>query len=648
MIPFPLLAVPLFAALACAGQTGDPEALVAKEEAAFQAVAAAVGPSVVRVETLGGVDTADGRLLASGPSTGTVVRADGLILTSTENLAGNPTSILVRLPNGERVAAERLGDDEARQLTLLRVELPEDAGVAPATPAEIDALRVGDWAIAVGRTFSAEAVNVSVGVVSAKNRILGRAVQTDAKISPANYGGPLVDLAGRTIGVLAPLSAEGGTGGVEWYDSGIGFAVPLEDVLPVLDRLAEGETLRPGKLGVTFKSARMDAEPVIDTVRPLSPAEEAGLQPGDRLVTVAGRPVSRPDEAQLALGPLYAGDETTLVVERDGAEVELRATLVAELPPWRPSDLGVLPADPPADADAPDGPGTPGVEIAHVFPDSAADGLLEVGDVVTAAAGEPVETADDLRRIVSRRAPGTEIALERAGGDGVQISLGEPPAAPPAELPETIDPAADPLPADQSGRLELEVPGFDDRGGTLRVPKRAGRRGFALLVALPPKGALTADAFFDRFGPVAERHGVILMVPRPETPVGFQPGDLPFVKAAVEQMRDRYAVEPVRTALLGTGGQGETVWRIALTTEGVFRGAVTDAAPAQLPANEPDDALIPLLLGELPEQARTALREGGYPFATLDAAVEEETTPEALPEEAIEATLRWVAALDRI
>ena len=73
--------------------------------------------------------------------------------------------------------------------------------------------------------------NVSVGIVSALDRIWGKAIQTDAKISPNNYGGPLVDIAGRVLGVLVPMSPDGSgeVAGVEWYDSGIGFAVPLED-----------------------------------------------------------------------------------------------------------------------------------------------------------------------------------------------------------------------------------------------------------------------------------------------------------------------------------------------------------------------------------------------------------------------------------
>src|SRR5581483_2693570 len=129
--------------------------------------------------------------------------------------------------------------------------------------------KVGQWALAVGRTWSAGAdgpPSVSVGIVSALDRIWGKAVQTDAKVSPTNYGGPLVDLQGRVIGVLVPASprAEGETAGLEWYDSGIGFAIPLEDVLAALPRLKQGKDLKRGLLGVTMKSQNMHgAAPVV-------------------------------------------------------------------------------------------------------------------------------------------------------------------------------------------------------------------------------------------------------------------------------------------------------------------------------------------------------------------------------------------------
>jgi serine protease Do len=115
----------------------------------------------------------------------------------------------------------------------------------------MDSMQVGQWTIAVGRTFSPEEPNVSVGVMSALDRVWGKAIQTDAKISPNNYGGALVDIHGRVLGVLVPLSpqAQQEVAGAEWYDSGIGFAVPLVDVLDRLEPLKAGEDQHPGLLG---------------------------------------------------------------------------------------------------------------------------------------------------------------------------------------------------------------------------------------------------------------------------------------------------------------------------------------------------------------------------------------------------------------
>ncbi len=118
----------------------------------------------------------------------------------------------------------------------------------------------------MGRTLAGGAdqlPSVSVGILSALDRIWGKAMQTDAKVSPTNYGGPLIDLYGRVQGVLVPASprAEGETAGFEWYDSGIGFAIPLEDVNRVLPRMLKGtkETpvnLKRGLLGITMQQSQ--------------------------------------------------------------------------------------------------------------------------------------------------------------------------------------------------------------------------------------------------------------------------------------------------------------------------------------------------------------------------------------------------------
>ena len=627
--------------LAVLCQTGGGEVdLEAAEQAAFKAAAAFAADSVVRIETLGGADTAGGTLVAGGPVSGVVVSADGLILTSTFAFLGDPTSVLVRLPDGRRVAAERLGTDESRQLTLLRVDAD---GLTPAVPADPGSVTVGDWAVAVGRTYSADAVNVSVGIVSAKGRILGRAVQTDAKTSPANYGGALVDLSGRTIGVLAPLTGEGGTGGVEWYDSGIGFAVPLTDVLPVLDRLEAGETLRPGLLGVAFAASGLDAEPVVSSVRPRSPAEAAGLEPGDRVVAVADVPVGRVDGVKRELGPLRAGDDVVLAVEGDGDREELTATLAAELPPVRPGELGVLPGVAAGEVAA------AGVPLAFVFPDSpAAAAGLAAGDVIAAVGGEPVRTAGELRRLIVRAGPDVGVTLTLVGGESATATLVPASADPPADLPDFADPAADPLPGDRRGRVEVDLPQFEAAVPAF-VPERPGRGGFALLVVLrdPAAGGKSVP---DALAAAAAANGLIVAAVSPANPAGWRPDDLPKLAAAVERVAERYGVDPDRVCLLGRGAAGRVAWGVAATVPETYRGVIAPAAdlPRRFPENDPDAPRRALLLTS-PEadppagEVAAALDAAGVPHATLPVA----------PDGPLDATAagvvaRWAAAVDRI
>jgi serine protease Do len=226
------------ALIVAAGARAAPSAdagLEGLEEQAFREAAALVAPSVVRVQTVGGLDRVGQVLTGTGPTTGVVISSDGFIVSSAFNFASKPSSILIQLADGRRLPATLVATDRARMLTLLKVE---SDGLTPAPVAGDSPVRVGQWAIALGRTYEVEQPSVSVGIVSALNRIWGKAIQTDAKVSPVNYGGPLVDIEGRTLGVLVPLSVGENeeTAGVEWYDSGIGFAVPMKDVLAAAER----------------------------------------------------------------------------------------------------------------------------------------------------------------------------------------------------------------------------------------------------------------------------------------------------------------------------------------------------------------------------------------------------------------------------
>ncbi|MEX0977395.1 MAG: trypsin-like peptidase domain-containing protein [Pirellulales bacterium] len=265
------------------------DSLPVLEERAMKAALAHVAPAVVRIETVGGLERVGELLVSTGPTTGLVVSPDGYIVSSAFNFAQKPDSILVTLAGGARQAAKLVATDHSRMLVLLKVDAETPLSVPEIVPT--GEMRVGQWALAVGRTFEADQPNLSVGIVSALERIWGKAIQTDAKISPNNYGGPLVDISGRVLGVLVPMVPQGNAdvAGVEWYDSGIGFAVPLESVMHSLPKLKEGHDLYPGLLGITLKGSDQFGEPaVIAAARGSAPAYKAGFRPGDKIIVVAG------------------------------------------------------------------------------------------------------------------------------------------------------------------------------------------------------------------------------------------------------------------------------------------------------------------------------------------------------------------------
>src|SRR5262245_9730743 len=301
-----------------------------------------VAPSVVQIVTQGGIDmvvtTPKGPVFRKslGPTTGLIIGDDGYIISSAFNFVNQPTTILVQIQgHKEPYVAKRVATDKSRMLTLLKIDvtgLPIQAFVPKKD------IHEGQWSIALGRALDTKHVSppsVSVGIISATGRIWGKCLQTDAKISPFNYGGPLVDIAGRVQGILIPASPRGddATAGFEWYDSGIGFAIPMEDVYKVLPRLKEGKDLDRGLLGVRMKSLDIySVAPEIGEVMKDSAAAKAGLQKGDVITEVDGTPVVRMAQIQHILGPKYDGDKVSLKYKRGDKENAIKdLTLVAAL-----------------------------------------------------------------------------------------------------------------------------------------------------------------------------------------------------------------------------------------------------------------------------------------------------------------------------
>lgn len=257
--------------------------------------------------------TMDGFLQAQGATTGIVLSSDGWILVSRFALNFDPTTILVTLADGRSFEAHRSGEDKSRGLALLKIEADGLSVPAFVDPKDV---MIGSWALALGRTFGKTDPSVHMGIVSAKGRQLGRALQTDAWTSPANYGGPLVDVEGRVLGIVVPLSSSGEDAGAEMYDSGIGFAATVADIQPLLERMKQGEVLERGWLGVMTKPDDLGPGALLSDVARGSPAKATGLLKGDRIVAVDGTAVKNNFHLQMLIGSKLAGDPVHLEVQR--------------------------------------------------------------------------------------------------------------------------------------------------------------------------------------------------------------------------------------------------------------------------------------------------------------------------------------------
>lgn len=308
---------------------------------AFRAAGEKVLPSLVTIEGFGGLAAGSGigkgiHAPGEGPTTGLLISSDGYVLTSTYNFLRKPPVITVRFADGQRKVAKLLGRDETRKLCVLKVDGVSNLPVPEFAPRE-EAF-VGQWVVALGIGFGDDEPAITAGIISATSRISAKAIQTDANLSPANYGGPLVDLDGRVVGICVPLSPGGKQegAGAEWYDSGIGFAVPMGGNEKVIEAMKEGKTLQHPFLGVqTASSGSPPLGAIVQEVLANSPAANAGLQKGDDIVAVDGTQIIDTGHLSIVIGQYVAGDKVEVAVLR--GEEELTVT----------AELAVAPAQPP-------------------------------------------------------------------------------------------------------------------------------------------------------------------------------------------------------------------------------------------------------------------------------------------------------------
>ncbi len=284
-------------------------------------VYAGASPSVVFIKSQEGVARA-----ASG--TGFVVDSDGTIVTNAHVVAG-ASNVEVRFEdNGTGVAAEVLGSDASSDIAVLRVDPSKTGGVKPLALANSDSVQVGDLAVAIGYPLGLDRT-ATVGIVSGVGRdikapngfSIDKVIQTDAPINPGNSGGPLLDGAGRVIGINSQIATTSG-GSV-----GIGFAVPSNTVRQVVPRLRSGTAIRRAYLGIsTTPSTTGPGAQVADVVAG-GPADDGDLQVGDTITRVGGQAIRAPEDISAGIESRSPGDEIEIELRRAGDDRTVRVTL---------------------------------------------------------------------------------------------------------------------------------------------------------------------------------------------------------------------------------------------------------------------------------------------------------------------------------
>ena len=267
---------------------------------------------------------------------GVIVDPSGLVLTNNHVIEG-ARMIMVRLADEREVEAQVVGRDARTDLALLR--LRDRGGFPTATLGDSDALRVGEWVVAIGNPFGLEQT-VTAGIVSAKGRVIGAGpyddfIQTDAAINPGNSGGPLLNTRGEIIGINSAIFSE--TGG----SVGIGFAIPINLAKELIPQLKAKGRVSRGWLGVAIAPVTPDlakrlGRPARDgalvaEVVPNGPAARSGVRAGDVIVAFQGKPIRRADELPRVTARAPVGSVVELKLLRGGEERAVKVKL-GELP----------------------------------------------------------------------------------------------------------------------------------------------------------------------------------------------------------------------------------------------------------------------------------------------------------------------------
>jgi serine protease Do len=364
---------------------------------------------------------------------GFVISSDGLILTN-NHVVEKATEIKIKLLNGHEYDAKLVGRDPKTDLALIQAK-PDQYFPKPEVLGDSDAMRVGDWVMAVGNPFGL-GNTVTTGIISAKSRVLGAGpyddfLQTDAAINPGNSGGPLFNMQGQVIGINTAIIAQG---------QGIGFAIPINIAKNLLPQLKTGKIVR-GWLGIMIQDITPELAKsfglksskgvIVSDVVKGSPADQASLQRGDVILRFNGKEIENAHMLSQLAAATAPNTSVKIDLLRNGQEETLSLT-VGTMPEGAPKTMPaeeqkeesawgitVQELTPPLARQLELEPGTTGVVISNIKAGSpAAAAGLRQGDLITEVNRTAVKDLNDYQQALKQVKNGENLLLlvQRGGG----------------------------------------------------------------------------------------------------------------------------------------------------------------------------------------------------------------------------------------
>jgi serine protease Do len=365
-----------------------------------------------------------------GAGSGFIVSSDGYILTNTHVVADAET-VTVRLTDRREFQAKVIGADERTDVAVIKINASDLPIVRLGDPSRI---RPGQWVLAIGSPFGFENT-VTAGIISATSRSLPTDnyvpfIQTDVAVNPGNSGGPLFNMAGEVIGINSQIFSR--TGGF----MGLSFAIPIDVARNVEEQLIKTGRVVRGRIGVTIQDLNAQlAESfgldrprgaLVSSVEKGGPAAKAGIQPGDVILAVAGRPIEHYGELSGAIAAMKPGSDTMLSVWRNGKQqsvsvgvVELHEQQqVAARAGGRPSRSLAKPGAfgltvRPLNAQEKEQAGTQGSLVVEEVTGPAAAAEVEPGDIILGVNGKRVHTVQELQDAAKTSGKNVALLIQR-------------------------------------------------------------------------------------------------------------------------------------------------------------------------------------------------------------------------------------------